>query len=99
MGAIAARLADHVTVTSDNSRSEDTTDIIAEITAGISGPVITIEDRASAIRAAISEAGSHDIVVIAGKGHETAQEIDGCTIAFNDALFAQAVLDETVGDR
>jgi len=99
MGAIAARLADHVTVTSDNSRSEDTTDIIAEITAGISGPVITIEDRASAIRAAISEAGSHDIVVIAGKGHETAQEIDGRTISFNDALFAQAVLDETMGDR
>ncbi len=91
MGAIAARLADSVVVTSDNPRSEDPAQIIAEIMAGVEGAagrraagsgegpgapqVLAIADRRTAIAEAVSRGRSGDVVVIAGKGQEQGQEI------------------------
>ena len=98
MGAIASRLADDVIVTSDNPRSEDPAGIIAEVVAGAVNPVTTMEDRANAIRTAIAHAGRYDLVVIAGKGHETTQEIAGTTLPFDDAIVARAALTGQVGE-
>jgi UDP-N-acetylmuramoyl-L-alanyl-D-glutamate--2,6-diaminopimelate ligase len=100
MGGIAARLADHVWVTSDNPRSEAPEAIIAEIVAGI--PSIegrslkheTIADRATAIRRAITWARAGDVVVIAGKGHETYQIVGSTVLAFDDREVARAALTE-----
>ena len=88
MGSIAAEKADHIYVTSDNPRSEAPEAIIAEIVAGI-GPlrrsaVTEITLRRQAIRAAIANAARDDAVLIAGKGHETYQEIHGVRHAFSD---------------
>ena len=75
MGAVAARLADRVVVTSDNPRSEDPPAIIDDILAGMAdsdrGRVEVEPDRAGGDRAAIALAEPGDVVVIAGKGHET----------------------------
>jgi UDP-N-acetylmuramoyl-L-alanyl-D-glutamate--2,6-diaminopimelate ligase len=80
MGAIAARLADHTIVTSDNPRSEEPAAIVAEILAGIEprgAGVEAIVDRRAAIERAVALAGPGDVVVIAGKGHEQGQEFEG----------------------
>jgi UDP-N-acetylmuramoyl-L-alanyl-D-glutamate--2,6-diaminopimelate ligase len=93
MGEIAARLADHVIVTSDNPRSEDPAAIIAEILTGISSPVEHEIDRRVAIRSAIFAAGPGDVVVIAGKGHEQGQEFaDGQKLPFDDLSVAREAL-------
>ncbi len=93
MGEIAARLADHVIVTSDNPRSEDPEAIIGEILAGIDRPVEHDPDRRRAIQQAIASAGPGDVVVIAGKGHEQGQEFEnGRKIPFDDVGVAQAAL-------
>ena len=85
MGRVAAELADEIIVTSDNPRSEDPEAIIAEITAGIAGkPVQTDPDRRAAIGRALRTAGKGDIVLIAGKGHETYQETRHNRFAFDD---------------
>jgi len=86
MGACAEQGADRVIVTSDNPRSERATDIAAEVLAGMRAPAdaVVIADRADAIHAAIGAAGAGDIVLIAGKGHETTQEIDGRRRPFSD---------------
>jgi UDP-N-acetylmuramoyl-L-alanyl-D-glutamate--2,6-diaminopimelate ligase len=73
MGAVAARAADMVIVTDDNPRSEDPAQIRAAILAGAGANAIEIGDRREAIAAAIAQAGPHDIVLIAGKGHEQGQ--------------------------
>jgi UDP-N-acetylmuramoyl-L-alanyl-D-glutamate--2,6-diaminopimelate ligase len=83
MGAIAARLADAVIVTDDNPRSEDPAAIRAEILAGAPG-AREIGDRAAAIRAGVADLGQGDVLVIAGKGHETGQYIKGVTHPFSD---------------
>jgi UDP-N-acetylmuramoyl-L-alanyl-D-glutamate--2,6-diaminopimelate ligase len=95
MGAQAARLADQIVLTSDNPRSEDPLAIIADIAAGIADPAtVTIEpDRAAAIAAAISAADAGDVVVIAGKGHETTQTIGDTVTAFDDRAVARTVLE------
>ena len=98
MGAIAARLADEVVVTSDNPRSENPGAIIEGITAGIPGVARIIEDREEAIRSAIATAGRYDMVVVAGKGHESTQEISGQFIPFDDVLIAQTCLRSREGD-
>jgi len=98
MGAIAARLADEVVVTSDNPRSENPGAIIEGITAGIPGVARIIEDREEAIRSAIATAGRYDMVVVAGKGHESTQEISGQSIPFDDVLIAQTCLRSREGD-
>ncbi len=93
MGEIAARLADRVIVTSDNPRSEDPGAIIAEILAGVGGPVEHDPDRRAAIELAIGGAEAGDIVVIAGKGHEQGQEFaGGRKLPFDDVTVARAAL-------
>ena len=92
MGAVAARLADRVLVTSDNPRSEDPRAIIAQIAAGIRTPHEVEADRARAIEQAVLQAASSDVVLIAGKGHETYQEIGGRRSEFSDAEQAQKAL-------
>nr|WP_067298774.1 UDP-N-acetylmuramoyl-L-alanyl-D-glutamate--2,6-diaminopimelate ligase [Marinobacterium profundum] len=95
MGTIAARLADRVVVTSDNPRSEDPVLIIGMIQEGIdSATVCEVEpDRARAIQQTLSRAGTGDIVLIAGKGHEDYQEVKGQRRPFSDQLIAQQALD------
>ncbi len=94
MGAIAAQYSDHIVITNDNPRSEKPEQIAAEIRAGISpGPHVRIElDRAAAIAYALSSASPDDIVLIAGKGHESEQIIGNQTLPFNDAETVQSLL-------
>ena len=93
MGDVAGRLADRCVVTSDNPRDEDPMAIIAEITAGMAGAVPDVEpDRAAAIARAISVAGPEDVVVIAGKGHETTQTIGDEVRPFDDRHVARQLL-------
>ena len=92
MGQVAARLADHVIVTSDNPRSEEPEAIIAQILAGVSADAESIEDRQVAIFSAVHHAGPGDVVLLAGKGHETYQEIAGVRHPFSDLEVARAAL-------
>ena len=94
MGAVAARLADHVIVTSDNPRGEDPHAIIEQVLAGIRGPAEAIEDRQVAIFSAVHQARPGDVVLLAGKGHETYQEISGVRHPFSDRDVAQSALAE-----
>jgi UDP-N-acetylmuramoyl-L-alanyl-D-glutamate--2,6-diaminopimelate ligase len=94
MGAIAVKLADAVIVTDDNPRSEDPAAIRAEIMAAAEG-AREIGDRAQAIRIAVAELQTGDVLVIAGKGHETGQYIKGEVHPFSDreqAIAAALVL-------
>jgi UDP-N-acetylmuramoyl-L-alanyl-D-glutamate--2,6-diaminopimelate ligase len=86
MGEAAARLADRVVVTSDNPRSEDPMSIIRQILAGIPQSVgaVVEPDRAKAIALALAGAERGDVVIIAGKGHETYQEVAGVKHPFDD---------------
>lgn len=88
MAAVAAQLSDKVILTSDNPRSEDPEQIIRDMQQGVgvaqSKKVLTITDRREAIRAACMMAGKNDIVLVAGKGHETYQEIKGVKYDFDD---------------
>ncbi|MEO8742462.1 MAG: UDP-N-acetylmuramoyl-L-alanyl-D-glutamate--2,6-diaminopimelate ligase [Lysobacteraceae bacterium] len=94
MAAIAERLADRVIVTDDNPRGENGDAIVAEILAGFVHPdmVRVQRDRARAIAQAIADATSDDVVLIAGKGHETYQEIAGVQRPFDDMAHARAAL-------
>ena len=92
MGAVAAAGADHVVVTSDNPRSESPASIIADIVAGIAASVESTEDRQVAIFSAIHHARPGDVVLLAGKGHETYQEIAGVRHPFVDREVATAAL-------
>lgn len=95
MGGIAARLADAVVITSDNPRSEDSQSIIDEIQVGLGADAksVLIEiDRHRAIHRAIHAARRHDIVLVAGKGHEDYQEVSGVRHAFSDANEVRAAL-------
>jgi UDP-N-acetylmuramoyl-L-alanyl-D-glutamate--2,6-diaminopimelate ligase len=93
MGEVAARLADHVVVTSDNPRGEDPNAIIAQVRAGIRGhEAEAIEDRQVAIFSAVHRAAAGDVVLLAGKGHETYQEVAGARLPFNDREVAAAAL-------
>jgi len=96
MGTVAEKFSDHCIVTSDNPRSEDPRDIIAGIVSGMSKENHQIlPERADAIKDAISHAGQGDTVLIAGKGHEDYQEINGVRHPFSDVLVAQRALDES----
>lgn len=90
MAAEAARLADRVILTSDNPRSEDPTSILEQMRVGIpaeaTSRVLSIQDRAEAIRTACLLAGEGDMVLVAGKGHETYQEIKGVKHPFDDRI-------------
>jgi UDP-N-acetylmuramoyl-L-alanyl-D-glutamate--2,6-diaminopimelate ligase len=94
MGEIAARLSDVLVVTDDNPRSEDPAAIRAAVLAGAAGPGETVEvgDRRRAIGHALALAGPGDIVLIAGKGHETGQEVAGVVHPFDDRSVAREEL-------
>ncbi len=95
MGAVAARLSDLVVVTSDNPRSEDPGRIIEDIKRGLVPgrvPWLAITDRAEAIERAVREARPGDLVLVAGKGHETTQTIGSRVLPFDDADVARAAL-------
>jgi UDP-N-acetylmuramoyl-L-alanyl-D-glutamate--2,6-diaminopimelate ligase len=96
MGKIASEMADVVVVTSDNPRFENPLDIITDVLAGISGSkgvqVISEPDRSTAITSAIFMAKHGDIVVLAGKGHEKTQEVNGVMSPCNDIEIAQEAL-------
>jgi UDP-N-acetylmuramoyl-L-alanyl-D-glutamate--2,6-diaminopimelate ligase len=96
MGAIASRLADVVVVTSDNPRSEDPGAIIDDVVAGIvpaHGATVVLEPaRAAAIDTAIRSARPGDVVVVAGKGHETTQTVGARAIPFDDRQVAAEAL-------
>ena len=97
MGGVAAALADQVIVTSDNPRHEDPAEIIAEILAGMPPGQMAVQDRAQAIQAAIAQAGANDIVLVAGKGHEDYQEIQGQRLHFSDLEVAGQALEQWKG--
>jgi UDP-N-acetylmuramoyl-L-alanyl-D-glutamate--2,6-diaminopimelate ligase len=103
MGRVAADLADRVVVTSDNPRGESPEKIIDDIVAGIDvsarSRVAVDPDRRSAIAAAVAGARRGDVVVIAGKGHETNQEFAGRTVEFDDRAVAREVLNDVTGER
>jgi UDP-N-acetylmuramoyl-L-alanyl-D-glutamate--2,6-diaminopimelate ligase len=92
MGRIACHLANRVVVTSDNPRSEDPQAILADIAHGCSGQYQLQVDRAVAIESAILSARAGDCVVIAGKGHEDYQIIEGEYLHFSDEQVASAAL-------
>ena len=93
MGRVAAQLADRAIVTSDNPRSEDPQEIIADILSGVRrGEVRVDADRRDAILRAVAEARGGDIVLVAGKGHEAYQEIRGVRHAFSDGQVAEEAL-------
>jgi UDP-N-acetylmuramoyl-L-alanyl-D-glutamate--2,6-diaminopimelate ligase len=96
MGAIAARDADRVIVTDDNPRSEDPAAIRAAILAGAPGArnVSEIGDRREAIRGAVASLKSGDVLLIAGKGHESGQIVGDRTLPFSDHEAAEAALEE-----
>ncbi|NBT09952.1 MAG: bifunctional UDP-N-acetylmuramoyl-L-alanyl-D-glutamate--2,6-diaminopimelate ligase MurE/UDP-N-acetylmuramoyl-tripeptide--D-alanyl-D-alanine ligase MurF [Betaproteobacteria bacterium] len=94
MGAVAQRLADAVVLTSDNPRSEDPHAILADIRAGLApNPALNSEpDRRQAIWGALNQACTRDVVLVAGKGHEGEQEIQGVRHPFSDVEVVDAGL-------
>ena len=95
MGMAAAEGSDFVALTSDNPRSEDPLGIINDALVGLGRfdtPYVTEPDRGKAIRAILTEARPGDIVIIAGKGHETYQVLKDRTIHFDDRETARAIL-------
>jgi UDP-N-acetylmuramoyl-L-alanyl-D-glutamate--2,6-diaminopimelate ligase len=102
MGEIAGRLADVVIVTDDNPRTEDAASIRAAVLAGADGAtaeVLEIGDRRLAVREAVRRARPGDVVLIAGKGHETGQEVDGVVHPFDDRAVAAEEISGLGGAR
>ena len=102
MGEAATRLADVAILTNDNPRSEEPLSIIDAVRKGASGPdalarLIVEPDRAAAISLAIGRAAAGDVVVVAGKGHESGQTTGSVTVPFDDRLVVQAALAERFG--
>lgn len=101
MGEIAGRLADFAVLTSDNPRSENPYAILAEIETGIKGtgcPYTVIENRREAIKYAMTHANPSDVVVLAGKGHETYQEIKGVKHPFDEKVVVKELLEEIMAE-
>ncbi len=95
MGAVADRLADRLVITDDNPRGEDPEGIICNILEGIAHQDATIiRDRREAIRYALKNSGPDDLVLIAGKGHENTQEIDGVKYPFSDREVVSEILSQ-----
>ena len=95
MAAAAEAEADRVVVTSDNPRTESPEAILRDITAGFRGaPALVQADRRKAIHEAILEAAPEDVVLVAGKGHEDYQEINGVRHPFSDAEIVREVFVE-----
>ncbi|MBI1746036.1 MAG: UDP-N-acetylmuramoyl-L-alanyl-D-glutamate--2,6-diaminopimelate ligase [Acidobacteria bacterium] len=102
MGEVAGRYSDLTVATSDNPRREDPYEILKEIEPGLKasgGAYILIADRRAAIRHAITQAQPTDVVVVAGKGHETTQTVGHQAIPFDDRLVARELLQEWLAGR
>jgi UDP-N-acetylmuramoyl-L-alanyl-D-glutamate--2,6-diaminopimelate ligase len=99
MAAAAESLADELILTSDNPRNEDPKVILQEMKSGLSAGsrVLVIENRSEAIRTAVLGAGSGDVVLIAGKGHEEFQEMRGTKLPFSDRREAERAWAERGG--
>ncbi|WP_327356737.1 UDP-N-acetylmuramoyl-L-alanyl-D-glutamate--2,6-diaminopimelate ligase [Streptomyces sp. NBC_01304] len=102
MGAAAARLADTAVLTSDNPRSEDPLAILATMIAGAAevpvherGDVVLFEDRAAAIASVVARAEPGDTVLVAGKGHEQGQDINGVVRPFDDRAVLRAAIEHS----
>ena len=100
MGMVAARLSDVVILTSDNPRSEDPLRIIDEVKRGAEpetrqrgAEILALVDRRKAILHAVAQASAGDVVLIAGKGHEQHQEIEGRVLPFDDVAVAREALE------
>lgn len=96
MAQAACRLADAVFFTSDNPRTEKASDILRDMVAGVQGQpnYRVLEDRTEAIREAIETAEAGDVILIAGKGHESTQEISGVKYPFSDQSTVSQILQE-----
>ena len=97
MGEISGRIADFTIITSDNPRTEDPLKIIKQIEAGIkktNGKYICIENRREAIKEAIKMANKRDVIVLAGKGHEPYQEINGVKHDFDERIIVKQIIEE-----
>ncbi len=92
MGKAADKYADKIIVTNDNPRSEDPTHIAEQIVSGIQGDHQIVLDRAEAIAVSVELAKPHDWVLIAGKGHESTQQIGDQFLSFSDRMQVQAAL-------
>ena len=92
MGQIAEANADYMVVTSDNPRNEDADKIIADILEGVNGKVSVISDRFAAINFAINSANKEDVILIAGKGHEDYQIINGNKTEFSDQNISKELI-------
>ncbi len=96
MGEISGRIADYTIITSDNPRTEKPEAIVQEIEEGIKktkGNYTVIVDRIEAIKAAINMANKNDMVILAGKGHETYQEINGKKFPFDERIIIKQIID------
>jgi UDP-N-acetylmuramoyl-L-alanyl-D-glutamate--2,6-diaminopimelate ligase len=99
MGRVASELAERAIVTTDNPRSEDPAAIAADVVAGVLGDVEVEPDRRTAIESAIDGAQPGDVVVIAGKGADTEQEVAGRRLPFDDRVVAREALRRAVAAR
>ena len=97
MGEISGRIADFSIITSDNPRTEKPDEIIKEIEIGMkktNGKYVCIENRREAIKEAIKMANKTDVIVLAGKGHEPYQEINGVKHPFDERVIVKEVIEE-----
>ena len=98
MAGIASTLSDKIIITSDNPRTENPETIIAEMESGVAPQnfkkTVSISDRKQAIKAACQLAQANDIILIAGKGHETYQEINGVRYDFDDMKIVKEMLEQ-----
>lgn len=98
MANIATTMSNQVIITSDNPRTEDPIDIIADMEKGVEPQnhkkTLSIVDRKQAIKTACQLAGPNDIILIAGKGHETYQEIQGVRHDFDDMKIVKELLEQ-----
>ena len=106
MGAAGARGADLLVITDDNPRSEDPTAIREAVLLGAMslapeerGEVRNVEGRANAISEAVRWAQDGDVVLVAGKGHETGQEIGGVKYPFDDRVVLADAIDRKIGQQ
>ena len=100
MAQFACQLSDQVILTSDNPRSEDPKKIINEMKAGLNASqmrkVLSLEDRREAIKLGVTLCSEGDILLIAGKGHEKYQEINGERFPFDDMQFKKSILNTKI---
>ena len=102
MGEISGRIADYTFITSDNPRTEDPQKIVDQIEEGIKktkGNYKVIVDRTEAIKEAIKMATKRDIVVLAGKGHEPYQEINGVKYPFDERIIVREIIDQLEDEK